>query len=156
MNILNVILQALEKNCRTDGGYTGIRDVYQVTPQQDDVQQSFFLAETLKYLYLIFSEDDLMPINKWVFNSEAHAFPVGASVSEKDSYKTNADKLRWWNKLWVCKFLWSLWNQCYLKLMSGGTGERCKHKCDVLTDNQFVTCCVYFSVYHLLKCYWLH
>ncbi|KAL4233112.1 hypothetical protein ACF0H5_007797 [Mactra antiquata] len=87
-------VQALEKNCRTDGGYSGIRDVYQVNPQQDDVQQSFFLAETLKYLYLIFSEDDLMPIDKWVFNSEAHAFPVGASFSEKDSLNTNKERKR--------------------------------------------------------------
>lgn len=30
------------------GGYTGIKNVYSETPQQDDVQQSFFIAETLK------------------------------------------------------------------------------------------------------------
>ena len=76
-NILHFLpLQALEKNCRTDGGYSGIRDVYQVNPQKDDVQQSFFLAETLKYLYLIFSEDDLIPLDQWVFNTEAHPLPV--------------------------------------------------------------------------------
>ncbi|KAH3738470.1 hypothetical protein DPMN_045104, partial [Dreissena polymorpha] len=69
-------VQALEKHCRTDGGYTGIRDVYQENPQQDDVQQSFFLAETLKYLYLIFSDDSLLPLDKWVFNTEAHPFPI--------------------------------------------------------------------------------
>nr|KAG5711138.1 hypothetical protein BaRGS_004782 [Batillaria attramentaria] len=50
--------------------YTGLRDVYQANPQKDDVQQSFFLAETLKYLYLIFSDDDLIPLDKWVFNTE--------------------------------------------------------------------------------------
>ncbi|KAK7107386.1 mannosyl-oligosaccharide 1,2-alpha-mannosidase IA-like [Littorina saxatilis] len=69
-------VQALEKHSRTEGGYTGIRDVYQVVPQKDDVQQSFFMAETLKYLYLIFSDDDLIPLDKWVFNTEAHPFPV--------------------------------------------------------------------------------
>lgn len=71
-----LFLQALEKHCRTEGGYTGIRDVYQENPQQDDVQQSFFLAETLKYLYLIYSEDSLLPLDKWVFNTEAHPLPV--------------------------------------------------------------------------------
>jgi len=38
------------------GGYTGIKNVYSEEPQQDDVQQSFFLAETLKVsFFLIFS-----------------------------------------------------------------------------------------------------
>lgn len=41
-------VQALEKYCRTPNGYSGIRNVYQKDPQKDDVQQSFFLAETLK------------------------------------------------------------------------------------------------------------
>lgn len=71
-----VIFQALEKHCRVEGGYSGIRDVYQENPTLDDVQQSFFLAETLKYLYLIFSEDDLLPLDKWVLNTEAHPFPI--------------------------------------------------------------------------------
>lgn len=78
LSIENVLLQALERWCRTDGGYTGIRDVYQVNPPKDDVQQSFFLAETLKYLYLLFSEDDVIPLDKWVLNSEAHPLPVKA------------------------------------------------------------------------------
>jgi len=39
---------ALEKHCRTAHGYCGLRNVYQQEPQKDDVQQSFFLAETLK------------------------------------------------------------------------------------------------------------
>ena len=70
------VFQSLEKHCRTPGGYTGIRDVYQSNPPKDDVQQSFFLAETLKYLYLLFSDDDLIPLDKWVLNTEAHPIPV--------------------------------------------------------------------------------
>ncbi|KAK6187726.1 hypothetical protein SNE40_005686 [Patella caerulea] len=69
-------VQALEKWCRVEGGYTGIRDVYQLNPNKDDVQQSFFLAETLKYLYLIFSDDSVIPLHKWVFNTEAHPLPI--------------------------------------------------------------------------------
>jgi len=34
------------------------------------------LAETLKYLYLLFLEEDLVPLDKWVFNTEAHPLPV--------------------------------------------------------------------------------
>ena len=48
------LLQALEKHCRVENGYTGIKDVYAANPVKDDVQQSYFLAETLKYLYLLF------------------------------------------------------------------------------------------------------
>lgn len=67
---------ALEKHCRTPNGYSGIRNVYQEDSQKDDVQQSFFLAETLKYLYLLFSDDSLFPLDEWVFNTEAHPFPI--------------------------------------------------------------------------------
>ena len=69
-------VQALENSCRVNGGYTGIKNVYEVGGQQDDVQQSFFLAETLKYLYLLFSDDDLIDLDQWVFNTEAHPLPV--------------------------------------------------------------------------------
>ncbi|XP_007169378.1 mannosyl-oligosaccharide 1,2-alpha-mannosidase IB isoform X1 [Balaenoptera acutorostrata] len=67
---------AIEKYCRVNGGFSGVKDVYSSTPMHDDVQQSFFLAETLKYLYLLFSSDDLLPLDHWVFNTEAHPLPV--------------------------------------------------------------------------------
>lgn len=70
------MVQALDKHCKVDGGYSGVRNVYQVGGNKDDVQQSFFLAETLKYLYLLFSDDDLVDLSQWVFNTEAHPLPV--------------------------------------------------------------------------------
>ena len=69
------VVQALEMNCKVEGGYSGLRNV-NVKRSTDDVQQSFFLAETLKYLYLLFSDDDLIDLNQWVFNTEAHPLPV--------------------------------------------------------------------------------
>ncbi|XP_013138734.1 PREDICTED: mannosyl-oligosaccharide alpha-1,2-mannosidase isoform A-like [Papilio polytes] len=69
-------VQALEKHCRVEGGYTGLMNVYHKKPQGDDVQQSYFLAETLKYLYLLFSDDTMIPLDEWVFNTEAHPLPV--------------------------------------------------------------------------------
>ena len=42
----------------------------------DDVQQSFFLAETLKYAYLTFLDNSVFPLDNWVFNTEAHPLPV--------------------------------------------------------------------------------
>ncbi|KAG1943005.1 mannosyl-oligosaccharide 1,2-alpha-mannosidase IA isoform X2 [Pimephales promelas] len=69
-------VEALEKHCRVDAGFSGIRDVYASTVSHDNMQQSFFLSETLKYLYLLFSDDDLLSLEDWVFNTEAHPLPV--------------------------------------------------------------------------------
>ena len=74
--LLFLFLQVLEKNCRVHHGYSGIRDVYSSQSPKDDVQQSFFIAETLKYLYLLFSDDSVLPLDQWVFNTEAHPLPV--------------------------------------------------------------------------------
>ncbi|VDM84554.1 unnamed protein product [Strongylus vulgaris] len=59
-----------------EAGYSGIRDVYSVPVEHDDVQQSFLFAELFKYLYLIFADDNVLPLDRWVFNTEAHPFPV--------------------------------------------------------------------------------
>ncbi|XP_046668814.1 mannosyl-oligosaccharide alpha-1,2-mannosidase IA isoform X2 [Homalodisca vitripennis] len=69
-------VQALQKHCWTPGGYSGIKNVYMEDSQKDDVQQSFFLAETLKYLYLLFSDDSLLSLDEWVFNTEGHPVPI--------------------------------------------------------------------------------
>ncbi|XP_023963423.3 mannosyl-oligosaccharide 1,2-alpha-mannosidase IC isoform X1 [Chrysemys picta bellii] len=70
------VVKALEKYCRVEAGFSGIRDVYTTTPNHDNMQQSFFLAETLKYLYLLFCDDDVLSLEDWVFNTEAHPLPV--------------------------------------------------------------------------------
>ncbi|KAM9798066.1 mannosyl-oligosaccharide 1,2-alpha-mannosidase IA isoform 1-T1 [Neosynchiropus ocellatus] len=69
-------VEALEQHCRVESGFSGIRDVYTTSVSHDNMQQSFFLSETLKYLYLLFSDDDLLPLEDWVFNTEAHPLPV--------------------------------------------------------------------------------
>jgi mannosyl-oligosaccharide alpha-1,2-mannosidase len=39
--------------------------------------ESFWLGETLKYFYLLFSDDDkLFALDEWVFNTEAHPLPL--------------------------------------------------------------------------------
>ena len=47
----------------------------------DNTQQSFFLAETLKYLYLLFSPTDVLSLDEWVLNTEAHPLKVLASFT---------------------------------------------------------------------------
>ncbi|GAB1317448.1 hypothetical protein MFIFM68171_07658 [Madurella fahalii] len=41
---------------------------------QEDYMESFWLAETLKYFYLIFSPPDLISLDEYVLNTEAHPF----------------------------------------------------------------------------------
>tara|TARA_R110002050_G_scaffold79403_1_gene169761 strand:- start:120 stop:782 length:663 start_codon:yes stop_codon:yes gene_type:complete len=68
--------QAIEQYCRVEHGYSGVRDVDQVPVVHDNQQQSFFLAETLKYLYLLFTSSEVVSLDEYVFNTEAHPFPI--------------------------------------------------------------------------------
>lgn len=68
------IFQAFEKNSRVEGGYVGLKDVN--SGVKDNMMQSFFLAETLKYMYLLFSPPSLIPLDQWVFNTEAHPLKI--------------------------------------------------------------------------------
>lgn len=69
------IFLALQQQCRTASGYAALRDVRRARSYEDSMP-SFWMAETLKYLYLLFSEDDVLPLDQWVFNTEAHPFRV--------------------------------------------------------------------------------
>jgi mannosyl-oligosaccharide alpha-1,2-mannosidase len=81
------IFQAIEAETRTESGYASIEYVdISPSPMRDEMP-SYFLAETLKYLYLLFSEEDLIPLDKWVFNTEGHPLPVYTwSAWEKKQY----------------------------------------------------------------------
>jgi mannosyl-oligosaccharide alpha-1,2-mannosidase len=73
--------QSLERYCKSEAGYSGLQNVYEPVVK-DDVQQSFLMAEVLKYLYLIFSDDKLVNLDEWVLNTEAHPLPI---LKENDS-----------------------------------------------------------------------
>ncbi|PJF18924.1 alpha-1,2-Mannosidase [Paramicrosporidium saccamoebae] len=70
------IALAIEKYAKVDGGYAGIENILSSPFQRIDRQESYFLAETLKYLYLLFGPNDVLPLDQWVFNTEAHPFPI--------------------------------------------------------------------------------
>ncbi|CAK7893174.1 endoplasmic reticulum mannosyl-oligosaccharide 1,2-alpha-mannosidase [[Candida] anglica] len=55
--------------------YTTLDDVTTTPARKGDNMESFWLAETLKYLYLLFDDDNKVPLDKYVFNTEAHPFP---------------------------------------------------------------------------------
>ena len=43
----------------------------------NDRMESFWLAETLKYAYLIFEDSNVLSLDEWVLNTEAHPFRLG-------------------------------------------------------------------------------
>jgi mannosyl-oligosaccharide alpha-1,2-mannosidase len=53
------MIQGLEKHSKTSSGYQGIY----LDLKGNDRMESFFLAETLKYLYLLFSDDSVLSCN---------------------------------------------------------------------------------------------
>ncbi len=61
---------ALVKNCRTETGYAALRGVD--TMEKRDAMESFFLAETLKYLYLLYAPKSTLDLHAVVSNTEAH------------------------------------------------------------------------------------
>ncbi|KAK9377088.1 glycoside hydrolase [Lipomyces chichibuensis] len=72
------IFEAFRKYARlVDGtGYTCLESVNEVPPRPRDNMESFWMAETLKYLYLLFEDDDsILPLENVVFNTEAHPMP---------------------------------------------------------------------------------
>ncbi|PKA64438.1 Mannosyl-oligosaccharide 1,2-alpha-mannosidase MNS3 [Apostasia shenzhenica] len=71
------IFKAFERHTKVDsGGYSSLDDVTSILPHKSDKMETFFLGETLKYLYLLFGDDDILPLDKFVFNTEAHPFPI--------------------------------------------------------------------------------
>ena len=63
-------LDGLKKHCRVEAGYAELRNV--ATKEKSDRMESYFLAETLKYLYLLFAPPETLDFRKTIFNTEAH------------------------------------------------------------------------------------
>ncbi|KAK4891461.1 hypothetical protein LTR27_009956 [Elasticomyces elasticus] len=55
-------------------GNAAIDDVTKMAPELKDTMESFWLAETLKYFYLLFEDPEVASLDEWVFNTEAHFF----------------------------------------------------------------------------------
>jgi predicted alpha-1,2-mannosidase len=64
------IFQRIVRWCRHETGYAHLRDVR--TKEKADDMESFFLAETLKYAYLLFAPPETLDFSQVVFNTEAH------------------------------------------------------------------------------------
>jgi hypothetical protein len=68
------IFQSIETHCKVGSGYSGLKNVNDInTPEKhDNAMESFFLSETLKYLYLIFSDPSILSFDEYILSTEAH------------------------------------------------------------------------------------
>ena len=66
------MFKAITHQTRTDIAYAAIDDVTWKEAPQSDRMESFWLAETLKYFYLLYSEPELVSLDEYVLNTEAH------------------------------------------------------------------------------------
>jgi mannosyl-oligosaccharide alpha-1,2-mannosidase len=67
------IFQHITAATATTFGYSAIKNVMETSGGGllND-QETFWLAETLKYLFLIFDDPRRVSLDEWVFNTECH------------------------------------------------------------------------------------
>ncbi|KAF7304079.1 alpha-1,2-Mannosidase [Mycena indigotica] len=71
------LFSAIERYCKLpEGGYATVMDVDDINVTYDNKQETFFLSETLKYLFLTFADEAVLDLDRIVFNTEAHPLPV--------------------------------------------------------------------------------
>lgn len=68
------MFQSINFQTKTPIAHAAIQDVRIPSSEKSDRMESFWLAETLKYFYLIFSEPDVINLDQWILNTEAHPF----------------------------------------------------------------------------------
>ena len=67
------VFTSLVKHCRTEHGYAEVSNVD--SGELTDSMPSYLLAETFKYLYLLFTEEKV-DLKQWVFSTEGHLLRV--------------------------------------------------------------------------------
>ncbi|KAI8939374.1 hypothetical protein NX059_003157 [Plenodomus lindquistii] len=85
---------AIMKSTDTDIGNSALMDVSAEVPPRMDSQESFWMGETLKYFYLIFSEPELISLDDWVFNTEAHPFRIPKPAPKLKQKGKSKDKAK--------------------------------------------------------------
>ncbi|CAG0912442.1 unnamed protein product [Notodromas monacha] len=76
LDVGETVLRSLQKYARVPCGFAAVKDVR--TGQHEDRMDSFVLAETFKYLFLLFAEptDLILDLDQFVFTTEAHLLPL--------------------------------------------------------------------------------
>ena len=89
LHVGEMVLRDLKRRCWTQCGWAGLRDVK--TGEMIDRMESFFLGETAKYMFLLFTPDH--PLNKldapWVFTTEGHPLVIPKRASSGSRRRPN-------------------------------------------------------------------
>ncbi|KAF2728052.1 glycosyl hydrolase [Polyplosphaeria fusca] len=73
------MFQAIDSLTRTEYGNAVLRDVmFGDGSEKEDRMETFWLGETLKYFWLVFSGPSVVSLDEWVLNTEAHPLRVRA------------------------------------------------------------------------------
>ncbi|CAF2734206.1 unnamed protein product [Rotaria sp. Silwood2] len=94
LEVGKTILTNLEEHARVPCGYAALSDVS--TGQKEDRMDSFVLAETFKYLYLLFDSipHRYIDIDQFIFTTEAHLLPLNILLFNiNDTLKTQFDQI---------------------------------------------------------------
>lgn len=71
-NVAWTMFNNIANHTATQYANSAISDMSDPSAPKSDSMESFWMAETLKYFYLIFSDPDLISLDEYVFNTEAH------------------------------------------------------------------------------------
>lgn len=85
------MFEAIQKATKVDNGNAALADVTADAegPAHTDSMESFWMAETLKYFYLMFSSPDVLSLDKYVFNSAGHPLKLPQFVEEEEAFDFN-------------------------------------------------------------------
>lgn len=80
LEVGKVVIDNLETHARVPCGFAALKDVTKGT--HEDQLDSFVLAETFKYLFLLYAEksDLVLDVDDYIFTTEAHLLPLSLSL----------------------------------------------------------------------------
>jgi len=90
LDVGEMILNDIESYCKTECGYAQLNPLTRF--KKEDRMESFFISESLKYLYLLFDEDNRInnEFTNSLFTTEGHFLILPHSVYHNKDYKNSS------------------------------------------------------------------
>ncbi|KAH8846867.1 hypothetical protein MCOR03_002956 [Pyricularia oryzae] len=70
------MFETIVRLTKTDIAHAALADCTVKDPKKSNSMESFWLAETLKYFFLLYSEPDVVSLDEYVLNTEAHPLRI--------------------------------------------------------------------------------
>ncbi|SMN19149.1 similar to Saccharomyces cerevisiae YHR204W MNL1 Alpha-1,2-specific exomannosidase of the endoplasmic reticulum [Maudiozyma saulgeensis] len=103
LNIGVRIIKDLEERFMGPCGFSGIQNLY--TGERQDRMESFVLSETLKYLYLLFDDDNEIHTTRdnVIFSTEGHPLWLRPDIKRKYNMESYFNDTKWIDHLNMCE-----------------------------------------------------